>query len=143
VPEPPPSAPKAAAERQPRPSPFAPKPTPESTPAVEAPKKAARRSVGGKVETQIMPDVSAKARETIEGTVRIRVGVRVDASGRVTEAQIESGKASRYFADLALPAARKWRFVPPQVDGQNVASNWTLQFEFTRSGDRARATRGR
>ena len=139
LPEAAPSAPKGAAETQAPPAPPAPAPKQ----VVEAPKKPVRRSVAGKVETQVMPDVAAKARQTIEGTVRIRVGVRVDASGRVTEAKLESAKASPYFADLTLPAARKWRFVPPEVDGQNAASNWTLQFEFTRSGDRARATRGR
>jgi TonB family protein len=81
-----------------------------------------------------VPDVPQKARDTIQGTVRVRVGVAVDSSGRVTQAELVSPGPSKYFAKLALQAARQWQFSPPSVDGRNVQSEWVLHFEFTRAG---------
>ena len=39
----------------------------------------------------------------------------------------------RYLASLALQAARGWKFNPRQIDGQNVASEWILRFQFRRT----------
>ena len=74
-----------------------------------------------------MPEVSSKARNSIQGRVRVTVRVKVDASGRVVDAQVESAGPSRYFADAAVEAARKWKF--PAGDG---ARAWDLQFVFLR-----------
>jgi len=60
--------------------------------------------------------------------------VHVDASGRVTSAELESPGPSQYFAHLALEAARRWKFNPAEVAGRSVASDWILHFEFTREG---------
>jgi outer membrane biosynthesis protein TonB len=51
----------------------------------------------------------------------------VDASGRVTGAQVES-QNSRYFANLTLQAARQWSFE------SDAAGEWLLRFEFTTQG---------
>jgi TonB family protein len=78
------------------------------------------------VAQSVLPDVPAKAVSTIHGKVPITVRVQTDASGAVTSATVESGKSSQYFAELALKAARQWKFVPG-ADGRA----WTLRFEFT------------
>jgi TonB family protein len=99
---------------------------------------AARFPVGvpvhGGVAHQVMPEVLQSARNTIRGTVKIRVKVNVDRSGNVEDAELESPGPSKYFARAALEAAQLWSFKPPKVGTRGVLSSWTLQFEFTRDG---------
>ena len=82
---------------------------------------------------QVMPEVSASARNTIEIPLKISVRVDVDSSGKVTKAKLAGREKSRYFARLALQAAQKWEFTPPQVDGQSRNSTWMLNFRFSRA----------
>jgi TonB family protein len=89
--------------------------------------------VRGEVLQQVLPDVSQKARDTIRGTVRVSVRVHVDPSGRVVGATFDSSGPSRYFANLALEAARRWEFAPAKVDRRYVSSAWILRFEFGRT----------
>jgi TonB family protein len=93
--------------------------------------------VPGEVVREVLPDVPKSASDTIQGTVRVRVKVQVDPSGQVVSAEIDSAGPSKYFAQLALQAARDWEFTPAEVDGQPVLSEWTLRFEFTRTTTRA------
>ena len=88
----------------------------------------------GEVLHKVLPDVPRKARETIQGKVRVSVRVRVSPSGNVAGATLESPGPSKYFAELALQAARRWKFVPARADGREVASAWLLRFEFGRTG---------
>ena len=118
------------AAREPKPSPAKPAPVAsvqgvsQKTPAVAA---------KGAVAQQVMPRVSASARDTIEGKIKVRVRVEVDAAGNVTSARLESAGPSKYFSRVALDAARDWKFTPPQIAGQTVASQWTLRFGFRRT----------
>ena len=80
-----------------------------------------------------LPDVPLRARRTIHGRVKIRVKVAVDPSGSVESANLDSRTSSRYFAGIAMETARRWRFSPAQMNGQNVASEWLLKFEFRRN----------
>jgi TonB family protein len=82
------------------------------------------------VAQPVMPDVPAKSRSTIHGKVPIVVRVQADASGGVASAKIESGGSSKYFADMALKAARQWKFVPG-ADGRE----WLLRFEFVHDAE--------
>jgi len=75
---------------------------------------------------QVLPDVPAKARNTIQGKVTIRIRADVDASGNVVAVQNESPESSRFFGNLALQAARRWKFTPGP-------SEWILRFEFVRN----------
>lgn len=93
-------------------------------------KPAAGVHVRGAVTYQVVPDVSEQARQTILGTVRVRVKAHVDDTGNVSGAELDSG-SSGYFGNQALQVVRRWTFKPPQVDGQNAASEWMLRFEFT------------
>jgi eukaryotic-like serine/threonine-protein kinase len=94
----------------------------------------------GEVLDQVLPDVSQKARATIHGKVRVSVKVHVDPSGGVSEAEFDAPGPSQFFADLALQAARKWAFTPPEVNGKSVASEWRLRFEFRQKDTRVTPT---
>ena len=90
----------------------------------------------GEVAHQVLPNVPRQARGTIRGKVKVGVRVRVDPSGKVVEAKLDSPGPSKYFAQLALKAARGWRFTPAKVEGRDISSEWMLRFEFGRSDTR-------
>jgi TonB family protein len=125
---------KTASEKQPvkkedvaavpEPSPLIPQPE-------EQPKAAAAEVVPGEVLNEILPDVSQKARDTIRGRVRVRVKVHVDSSGDLAGAELDSPGPSKYFAGLALQAARQWEFAPAKVAGSSVSTDWVVRFEFS------------
>jgi TonB family protein len=85
--------------------------------------------VHGAVLHQVLPDATQKARDTIQGKVRISVKVHVDESGNVTGATFEAPGPSKYFADRTLQAAQLWKFRPAQANGRNVPSDWILKFQ--------------
>jgi TonB family protein len=136
---------KAATEKktasQPQISPVA-APTPTSVrtgsfPSANAASTAGSSSAHGEVLEQVLPDASAKALATIHGVVRVSVRAHVDPTGNVTEATLDSPGPSKYFADLALKAARRWEFTSPEVGGHSVPSEWVIRFHFTPSGPKA------
>jgi len=93
-----------------------------------------QRLTAGQAAEQVVPDVPQSARETIHGTVRVAVRISVDSSGNVTDAELDNAGPSKYFARLALEAAQQWKFDPPKVAGQNVLSDWLLNFQFREEG---------
>jgi TonB family protein len=100
-------------------------------------KTSTRRLVQSEVLQEVLPDVPQKARDTIRGTVRVSVRVAVDPSGSVVGATLDSPGPSKYFANLALQAARRWEFRPLEADGRYVSSEWILRFEFKRTATKA------
>jgi TonB family protein len=90
----------------------------------------------GEVLNQVLPEVSAKSRRTIRGTLRIVVKVKVDASGTVTEAEPASSP-SKFFGEAAAQAAKQWDFAPAKVAGQAVPSEWLVRFDFTQADTKA------
>lgn len=113
----------------------------ETKPAADTPKSAASASSSGsgqgEVLDQVLPDVSGKALATISGKVRLTVLAHVNPSGNVTEADFTDPGPSKYFADLAVKAVRRWEFNSPEVNGHSVASEWQIRFEFTPAGVQA------
>jgi TonB family protein len=110
----------------------------ETPPPAKAPKSAVTASTRGEILDQVLPEVSEKARGTIHGTVRVSVLLHVDAAGNVSEAKFDSPGPSQYFADLALKAARRWEFNPPEAaGGRSVPSEWRVRFQFSQSGVKA------
>ncbi len=93
--------------------------------------------VPGEVARQVLPLVPEEARDTIRGTVRVRVRVAVDPAGDVTAADLDTPGPSHYFANLSLDAARKWKFTPAKSGAQDVASAWTLRFDFSQIATKA------
>ncbi|HEY8714923.1 MAG TPA: TonB family protein [Candidatus Acidoferrum sp.] len=101
-----------------------------SRPAARLSNAVSTNPAKGAVNYQVVPDVSQRARDTIQGTVRVNVKLRVDANGNVAAADLENN-SSRFFADQVMKVTRRWTFTPPQVDGRSVPSEWQLRFEFT------------
>ena len=91
--------------------------------------------VPGQDVHQVLPEVPRKALDTIQGTIRVRVKVRADPSGSVVVVSLDSPGPSRYFAELALQAARRWKFSPAR-NSQDVSREWILQFEFAKGATR-------
>ena len=118
-----------------------PEPQPETAPAPTEPRSAAPptkppaqgTSSPGSVADQVLPKVPQSARNTITGRVRVAVKVSVDAQGNVKDVTLDSPGPSKYFARLASEASHEWKFTPPRVDGQNVASEWLLRYGFGRT----------
>jgi TonB family protein len=96
--------------------------------------KSSPRAAPGEVLAQVLPEPSQKAQATIHGKVRVGVKVHVDTAGNVSGAEFDSPGPSKYFADLALQAARRWDFAPAKVDGHAVPSEWLIVFHFTPAG---------
>ncbi len=99
----------------------------------------ATASSPGAVLHQQMPVVLSHAQNTISGTVKVKLQVSVGADGRVSNAKLATKGPSTYFANQALRAARQWTFTPPVRDGKAQASEWTIRYEFRRSGTQASA----
>jgi TonB family protein len=96
--------------------------------AVPTPSASITRSGPGprSVVNQVLPEVPAKARNTIQGKVTVRIRADVDGAGNVVDVQNESPESSKFFGNLALQAARRWKFAPgPQ--------EWVLRFDFVRN----------
>lgn len=93
------------------------------------------------VRHEVLPNVTRRARNSINGTVKVKVKVAVDASGKVSHAALADRGPSAYFAKQSLQAARQWSFTAPQVHGQPAGTEWALTFEFRRSGTKAGAQR--
>lgn len=90
--------------------------------------------VKGEVAERVMPEVPEKARVTIQGKIDVSVRAAVGPGGDVSDASFQSPGPSKYFANLALQAARNWKFKPAQADGQAVSSVWLLRFQFRQTG---------
>ncbi len=72
----------------------------------------------------------------------VSVRLRVDPLGSVVGAEFDSPGPSKYFANLSMQAAQRWKFQPTQVDGRNVPSEWILRFEYTRTATKVVPVRG-
>jgi TonB family protein len=88
----------------------------------------------GEILRRVEPNVLPSAIESIQGKVDVSVRVRVDQQGEVLDATLDAPGSSRYFARVAVDAAKEWKFKPAQEDSQAAPSVWILQFEFTQSG---------
>ena len=89
---------------------------------------------------QVLPDVSDKARGTIQGKVRISLRLHVNAAGSVDSATLEPPAGSKYFSEQSIKAAKRWQFSAPEVGGRSLESDWLLYFEFTPSVTNVHAT---
>ena len=109
----------------------------DTFPPANASKSSAASPSRGEVLDQVLPDVSEKARSTIHGKVRVAIRVHVEPAGNVSQADLDAPGPSKYFADLALQAARRWAFNAPELNGRSVPSDWLIRFEFSQSGTQA------
>ena len=138
---------KTSAERVPSKPASRPMPPPAPSPApavlrTDSSTPVRAKSAGevagrGQVLDQILPEAAPKALATIQGTVRVVVKVQVDAAGNVSGAELDPPGPSKYFADLAEKAARKWQFSGAESNGHGLPSAWLIRFEFSQSGVQA------
>jgi TonB family protein len=84
----------------------------------------------------VIPDVSKSALDTIRGTIRVAVRVKIDKQGTVIGTITEERGPSRYFERHAVDASKKWTFTPAKVDERTML----LKFNFTRFGATAEAS---
>jgi TonB family protein len=105
--------------------------TPQASPQETQTAKGA--TVRGAIAERVLPRVPPSARQTIQGKIKVAVRVQVDPNGGVSNARLDSPGPSKYFANLALEAAQRWRFKPALVDGHAIASIWILRFRFGRT----------
>ena len=108
--------------------------TPKPSPLKREPKQAIapvtrQETPQREIVRQVMPQVLAQARRTINGRVVVTVRVDVNPSGSVSDAALESPASSEYFAKAALKASKEWKFSP----AENPRA-WILRFEFKRAG---------
>jgi TonB family protein len=129
-----PSPPIAVEQPAPAAVPTPPPSPPSPPPPVSQTQNATGGTVKGAVAQQVQPDVPQKASQTIHGKVLMNIRVTVNPGGEVSDAALDSPGPSKYFAGLALQAARRWRFKPAQIDGKAVSSEWLLRFDFGPAG---------
>jgi TonB family protein len=91
----------------------------------------AKTAAKDEIVQRVMPQVSAGAQRTITGKIKVRVRVKVDAAGHVAQATLKEAGPSKYFARVALEAAKRWRFSAAQ--GEDASRAWTLLFVFSRA----------
>ena len=116
--------------------------TPSPAASADAASAFAESSAASDQATErVIPEVPQKARDTIHGTVKVGIRVDVDPSGQVTAVSIDSPGPSRYFANLAAGAARRWTFVPARADDGMTHRVWILRFEFAQAATKVFATR--
>ena len=125
---PPPTVP-AAAKPAPPVDPPSP-PVPEEAPPPAPPAEPLLR----RVTEQVLPEISQTAKATIQGMIEVSVRVRVDSSGNVVDARLDSPGPSHYFASRAIQAARQWKFEPLPGNSQAPPEEWILRFDFTKTG---------
>jgi TonB family protein len=116
-----------------------------STPSSSSPKPDERPTKtiapAGALVRQVIPEVPRSARNTIQGKIIVKVRVDVDSSGKVKSARLVLPGPSKYFAGLALKAAQKWEFSPPEGRDQKASSTWILRFQFGRASTQVIPTR--
>jgi len=129
--------PESSPEQESRPSPLVGKaPEGGSEARTQAP------APNGDIVERATPDVSASARRTIQGHIKVRVKVNVDATGSVTSTTLKDAGPSKYFSRVAEEAAERWKFAPASA-GQDETRSWTLLFVFSRGGTEMSASRAR
>lgn len=102
-------------------------------PAAAVQNAALGRYIPPKPTHQVLPDISELHRSVIDSTPQVNVIVTVDKNGHVTRAQVrQSGrkKPAHAIVVAAENAARQWVFEPARLDGQTVASEHSIIFQF-------------
>jgi serine/threonine protein kinase len=80
---------------------------------------------------EVIPDISASARRTIIGHIKVWIRVIVDRDGTVYAATADRMGPSRYFQRLAIEAAKQWTFPPIETQSRRLLQ---IRFDFSRGG---------
>jgi len=89
----------------------------------------------GDVAARSVPEVPADILGTIRGHLVVSVRVRIDPSGAVVDAALDSRPGSKYFDRVSLEAARRWKFKPAgESAGRDGEVSRLVRFEFRKDG---------
>jgi TonB family protein len=113
------------------------RPGQSSTPGDAGPVGNVKTAGADKVVERVMPKVSSSAQRSITGKIKVRVRVKTDADGNVSQATLKEAGPSKYFARIALEAAKRWKFSPGEDD------NGIITFVFSRARTEASISRSR
>jgi len=111
---------------------------PRADPVIPAqPKLPSTSFVAPQIIYRVNPAVPLDVRALIAVETQIDVTVKIDAAGKVTDAQVTStrGAAARLVAAEAIKAARLFRFQPARENDRAVQSRMVLTFRFRRTGE--------
>jgi TonB family protein len=78
---------------------------------------------------EVIPDVPPGTRQSIRGHIKVRVRIVVDPDGSVIAATADRIPRGKYYARLAVEAARQWTF--PAIDTQSRRV-MQIRFDFAR-----------
>jgi TonB family protein len=62
-----------------------------------------------------------------------KVAIDVDENGQIADLLV-TGYSRKEFADAAVEVLRRWRYVPPSIEGRPWASVRELNFDYSRTG---------
>jgi TonB family protein len=80
---------------------------------------------------QVLPNTRSFFPGAVAAVPQVEVMVKVDASGKVTDALITgSKKLTGVVAASVLTASRQWLFQPATLRGKAVPSEHTIVFQF-------------
>jgi TonB-like protein len=84
----------------------------------------------------VSPSLPKNVKALIRNRIQVTVTVKVDATGKVTDATATvaganpPGTLGDFIRTAAVNAARSWRFEPAKVNQRNVAGTCEIKFEF-------------
>jgi Gram-negative bacterial TonB protein C-terminal len=96
--------------------------TPRNVPAYQPPRPV----------KQILPNLKALPAGMADATGDVKVLLKVNESGHVTDAQVveDNKKVSSLVKAASIIAAKQWVFEPATLRGHNIASEHTILFQF-------------
>ncbi|MGH9627681.1 MAG: energy transducer TonB, partial [Bryobacteraceae bacterium] len=121
---------------QPKPRTETQPPTGQPKPAPANPPRVTEEVTPVRAIQQIVPTVPRQMWNFLNRDIQVEVMVQVDERGKVVKAEAISN-SHKYFAGLAVNAARGWQFQPARVGSRNVPGETKLVFHFradTRTG---------
>ena len=135
APSPAPPAPKPEPPPVGQPLPVAPAAASSTSPAPAAAAPTASANFTLPVPIKRVPPSLSRTFTTSAVERIVSVRVMVDPSGSVQNAEVTSSTPKGAFGEAvvkqaALDAARKWTFRPSQLNGKNVAAEYTIDFKF-------------
>jgi TonB family protein len=111
-------------------------PATTTVPGPVEPSPAKPAAVASPSVNQVLPSISQSSLDTIRGTLRVSVRLRVGKDGTVIAATADDPGPSPYFERRSLEASKKWTFAPAESDAPR---SMRVRFAFTRSGVTASA----
>jgi TonB family protein len=82
--------------------------------------------------SKVMPILPADAKNLRGSGMEVAVQVKIDPEGRVVEATVRDARttAANFLGQLAVDAARQWRFEPARRGNRKVYADMILRFRF-------------